>query len=57
VDYRTLSGRYLCRHRGNGNSTSNNNDNVVVKQLKQELTDLLWEDAKADKLRSIPTFV
>jgi hypothetical protein len=25
-----------------------------VKQLKQELTDLLQEDTKADKLRSLP---
>jgi hypothetical protein len=50
-------GHYLCRHRGNGNTTSNNNnDNVVVKQLKQELAALLEEDAKADKLRSLPLY-
>jgi hypothetical protein len=29
----------------------------VVKELKQELADLLAEDAKADKLRSLPLFV
>jgi adenine-specific DNA methylase len=30
--------------------------NNVVKQLKQELADLLQEDAKADKLRSLPLY-
>ena len=30
--------------------------NNVVKQLKQELAELLEEDAKADKLRSIPLY-
>jgi len=38
-------GHYFRRHRGNGNTTSNNNDGVVVKQLKQELAELLEEDA------------
>jgi hypothetical protein len=32
----------------------NNNDSV--KQLKEELADLLEEDAKADKLRSLPLY-
>jgi hypothetical protein len=36
-----------------GNNSNNNND---VKQLKQELADLLEEDAKADKLRSLPLY-
>jgi hypothetical protein len=37
--------------RGNKNRSSYNNN---LKQLKQELIDLLAEDAKADKLRSLP---
>jgi DNA-directed RNA polymerase subunit RPC12/RpoP len=36
-----------------GNNSDNNDD---VKQLKQELADLLEEDAKADKLRSLPLY-
>jgi hypothetical protein len=41
---------------------SNNNrrrrsiSDYVVKQLKQELTELLEEDAKTDKLRSLPLY-
>jgi hypothetical protein len=37
-------------------TNNNNNDNVVVKQLKEELAELLEEDAKADKLRSLPLY-
>jgi hypothetical protein len=44
---------YVHRHYGN---TSNNKDNNNVKQLKQELADLLEEDAKAGKLRSLPLY-
>jgi len=40
---------YSCR--GNINRPSYVNE---VKALKQELADLLKEDAKADKLRSLP---
>jgi hypothetical protein len=39
--------------RGNNKRSSIYNNNNV-KKLKQELTDLLAEDAKADKLRSLP---
>jgi DNA repair exonuclease SbcCD ATPase subunit len=39
--------------RGNNRSSSYNNN---VKQLKQELADLLEEDAKDDKLRSLPLY-
>ena len=35
------------------NNNSNNND---LKQLKAELTELLEEEAKADKLRSLPLY-
>jgi hypothetical protein len=35
---------------------SRGNNNIIIKQLKQELTDLLAEDAKADKLRSLPLY-
>jgi septal ring factor EnvC (AmiA/AmiB activator) len=34
----------------NGNKDNNNN----IKQLRQELADLIEEDAKADRLRSLP---
>jgi hypothetical protein len=37
--------------RGGNNNSNNNND---LKQLKQELADLLEQDTKADKLRSLP---
>jgi hypothetical protein len=40
-------------HGNNRSAYGNNND---VKQLKQELADLLEEDAKADKLRSLPLY-
>jgi hypothetical protein len=52
-------------HRHSGNTITSNNydgdggsddDIGVVKQLKAELTDLLEEDAKADKLRSLPLY-
>jgi hypothetical protein len=36
-----------------GNNNGNSND---IKQLKQELAELLEEDAKADKLRSLPLY-
>jgi hypothetical protein len=49
-------GRYLCRHRGNGNIIGNSNDDGVVMQLKQELAELLEEDATYDKLRSLPLY-
>jgi hypothetical protein len=39
-----------------GYSRGNNSNNNNVKQLKQELSDLLEEDAKADKLRSLPLY-
>jgi hypothetical protein len=32
------------------------NNNIIIKQLKQELADLLEEDAKANKLRSLPLY-
>jgi hypothetical protein len=32
------------------------NNNIIIKQLKQELADILEEDAKADKLRNIPLY-
>jgi hypothetical protein len=41
--------------RGNNNSNNNNNNNDL-KQQKQELADLLEQDAKADKLRSLPLY-
>jgi hypothetical protein len=48
---------YHYSHRGRGNTTGNsNNDGVIIEQLKQELTDLLGEDAKADKLTSLPLY-
>jgi peptide subunit release factor RF-3 len=37
---------------GNNNSNKNND----LQQLKQELAELLEEDAKADKLRSLPLY-
>jgi hypothetical protein len=40
--------------RGNNNGSYHKNNNI--KQLKQELRDLLAEDAKADKLRSLPLY-
>jgi hypothetical protein len=38
------------------NYSRGNNRSDDVKQLKQELADLLEEDAKADKLRSLPLY-
>ena len=37
-------------------SRGNNRSDDDVKQLKQELTELLEEDAKADKLRRLPLY-
>jgi hypothetical protein len=39
-----------------GNTGSSYHKNNHIKQLKQELADLLEEDAKADKLRSLPLY-
>jgi adenine-specific DNA methylase len=41
--------------RGNNNGSYHHKNNDI-KQLKQELADLLEEDAKADKLRSLPLY-
>jgi hypothetical protein len=41
--------------KGNGNGDGDN-DGDVLKQIKQELAELLEEDAKADKLRNIPLY-
>ena len=38
------------------NHSRGNNAIAEVKQIKQELTKLLKEDAKADKLRSLPLY-
>jgi hypothetical protein len=46
---------YQYRHR-HDNPGNNNDDGVFIKQLKQELAELLAEDAKADKLRSLPLY-
>ena len=43
-------------HRYHGNNNDNNNGNGVVVQLKQEVAELLSEDAKRDKLRSLPLY-
>jgi hypothetical protein len=40
----------------NYNHGNNSNKNDDLKQLKQELADLLEEDAKVDKLRSLPLY-
>lgn len=40
-----------------GGNNINNSRNSDVKALEQELVELLEEDAKADKLRSLPFFV
>jgi selenocysteine-specific translation elongation factor len=42
---------------GNHRRSSYDNNNDGIKQLKQELADLLEQDAKADKLRSLPLIV
>jgi hypothetical protein len=47
--------RYHHYHHSNGNSNNDDGRNVV-KQLRQELAELLEEDAKADKLRSLPFY-
>ncbi|MFL6411982.1 MAG: hypothetical protein ACJ71K_12185 [Nitrososphaeraceae archaeon] len=48
---------YPHHYRRSGNlNSSNNKDNNNVKQLKAELAELLEEDAKADKLRSLPLY-
>jgi hypothetical protein len=47
--------RYHRYHHSNGNNNNDDGRNVV-KQLKQELAALLEEDAKADKLRSLPLY-
>jgi hypothetical protein len=44
------------RRGNNRRSSDDNNNNNNVKQLKQELAGLLEEDAKADKLRSLPLY-
>jgi protein-arginine kinase activator protein McsA len=46
----------LNRHRSNGNIGNNINKDDNVKQLKAELADLLEEDEKYDKLRSLPLY-
>ena len=46
---------YQYRHR-HDNTSNNNDDGVYIKQLKQELAELLAEDAKVDKLRSLPLY-
>jgi hypothetical protein len=38
------------------NNSNNNNNNNDLKRLKQELAALLAQDAKADKLRSLPLY-
>jgi hypothetical protein len=35
---------------------SHSNNNIIIKQLKQELAELLAQDAKADKFRSLPLY-
>ncbi|MFL6457412.1 MAG: hypothetical protein ACJ71G_10665 [Nitrososphaeraceae archaeon] len=48
---------YPNHYRRSGNlNSSNNKDNNNVKQLKAELAELLEEDAKADRLRSLPLY-
>jgi hypothetical protein len=42
--------------RGNNNGSYYHHKNNDVKALKQELAELLEEDAKADKLRSLPLY-
>jgi hypothetical protein len=49
-----LQKRIKCIENYSHGNNSNKNDDV--KQLKQELADLLEEDAKADKLRSLPLY-
>ena len=44
------------RHRRGGDNNSNNKNDNDLKALKQELADLLEEEAKADKLRSLPLY-
>ncbi|MFL6403108.1 MAG: hypothetical protein ACJ71M_06500, partial [Nitrososphaeraceae archaeon] len=41
---------------GNNNRRRRSVSDYVVKQLKAELAELLEEDAKADKLRSLPLY-
>ena len=45
--------KWIENYRRGGNSTSKNED---LKALKQELAELLEEDAKYDKLRSLPLY-
>jgi len=49
--------QYPHRPYGNINNGNNNKDNNnSIKQLKAELAELLEEDAKYDKLRSLPLY-
>jgi hypothetical protein len=49
---------YPRRRRGSNNKSSDDDNNVssIIIQLKQELADLLEEDAKTDKLRCLPLY-
>jgi hypothetical protein len=54
-----LEERYPRRHGGGGSSSNNSNGNGssgIVVQLKQEVAELLSEEAKRDKLRSLPLY-
>jgi hypothetical protein len=51
--------RYGGANNNRASSDDNNNGNsssIIVVQLKQELADLLEEDPKADRLRSLPLY-
>ena len=45
--------KWAKNYRGGGNGTTKDED---LKALRQELSDLLEEDAKYDKLRSLPLY-
>jgi adenine-specific DNA methylase len=43
-------------HHGNNNRSSDDDNDGSIKQLKQELAELLAEEAKVDKLTSLPLY-
>jgi adenine-specific DNA methylase len=45
--------KWIEAHSHHGNNNRSSDDNGSIKQLKQELAELLTEEAKADKLRRL----
>jgi hypothetical protein len=47
---------YHYRHHGNNNKDKDDKDDIIIRGVKEELAELLEEEAKADKLRGLPLY-